>query len=85
MEGVALNMRAPYFSPSSTKLLVCLLHVFPLKMCLAVADEIALEHDQFRVLIEGLPTGNSYADYCNTLFPGIFSESVSLGCILAML
>jgi hypothetical protein len=30
------------------------LHVFPLKMRLTVADEVALEHYQSRVLVEGL-------------------------------
>jgi hypothetical protein len=49
------------FLPPPTKLLVCLLHVFPLKMCMVVAIEVALKYYQFRVLVEGLPTGNSYA------------------------
>ncbi len=61
MEDVALNMRAPYFYPTSTKKLACFLPVFPLQVCLAVADDVALEHYQFRVLVEGLPAGNSYA------------------------
>jgi len=42
------------------KNLACLLPVFSLQVCLVGGVEVALEHDQFRVLVEGLPAGNRY-------------------------
>jgi hypothetical protein len=41
--------------------LACLSPVFPLQARLVVTIEVTLEHDQFRVMVEGLPSRNRYA------------------------